>query len=284
MFKNEKVEINISYRNITHYRKLGYDPILNKKLLINTIDLPSSSHFRIDVICELCSKENNLRYHKYIENRNRHGFYSCKSCSRQKAALTSIEKWGVDNYSKTIEYKKRVEKTNLERYGYKTNLISPDYKDKIKNILKEKYGTDKFYNINRNKKIKKFKFKLIDNIDSLSNDFERSESFYKNIDKSDGYLLYRNEVRRITKYNIKLFLENWDGCDYYNNEYIMDNYTLDKNDLNYPTIDHKISVYYGFINNISPEEISSIDNLCITKRFINSKKRDLIESEFSLNS
>jgi hypothetical protein len=282
MIKNDKIEVNISYRNITHYRKLGYNPILNEKLIISTVHLPSNSHFIIDVICEICGKESNLRYHKYIENRKRHNFYSCKSCSRQKAALTSIEKWGVDNYSKTEEYKERVEITNLEKYGYKTNLISPDYKDKIKDILKDKYGTDKFYNINRNSKNSKKRFKLINNIEDLMTSFENSELFYKDIDSSDGYLLYRNEVRRITRSNIKIFLEGWNGEDYYDNENIIHNYKLDKNDPNYPTIDHKISVYYGFINNIPAEEISSIENLCITKRYINSKKRDLIELEFKL--
>lgn len=282
MIKNDKIEVNISYRNITHYRKLGYNPILNENLIISTIHLPSNSHFRIDVICEICGKESNIRYHKYIENRKRHNFYSCKSCSRQKAALTSIEKWGVDNYSKTEEYKERVEITNLEKYGYKTNLISPDYKDKIKDILKDKYGTDKFYNINRNGKNSKKRFKLIDNIEDLMISFENSELFYKDIDSSDGYLLYRNEVRRITRNNIKIFLQKWNGEDYYDSENIMYNYKLDKNDPNYPTIDHKISVYYGFINNIPAEEISSLENLCITKRYINSKKRDLIELEFKL--
>lgn len=282
MIKNDKIEVNISYRNITHYRKLGYNPILNENLIISTMHLPSNSHFRIDVICEICGKESNIRYHKYIENRKRHNFYSCKSCSRQKAALTSIEKWGVDNYSKTEEYKERVEITNLEKYGYKTNLISPDYKDKIKDILKDKYGTDKFYNINRNGKNSKKRFKLIDNIEDLMISFENSELFYKDIDSSDGYLLYRNEVRRITRNNIKIFLQKWNGEDYYDSENIMYNYKLDKNDPNYPTIDHKISVYYGFINNIPAEEISSLENLCITKRYINSKKRDLIELEFKL--
>ena len=34
----------------------------------------------------------------------------------------------------------------------------------------------------------------------------------------------------------------------------------------------KISVYYGFKNNISPEELCKLDNLCITKRGINSSK------------
>ena len=45
-----------------------------------------------------------------------------------------------------------------------------------------------------------------------------------------------------------------------------------KYDKSYPTIDHKISVFNGFINNISPEEISQLENLCITKRTNNSKK------------
>lgn len=175
MIKNEKIEVMISYRNVTHYRKLGYSPIINEKLLIETKHLPSNSHFRIDVICEICGKDSNLRYHKYIENRSRHNFYSCKSCSRQKAALTSINKWGVDNYSKTDEFKKRVESTNMSKYGYKTNLISPDYKSKIKDILIEKYGTDKFYEINRDGNTTKNRFKLIENIESLMVYYENSE-------------------------------------------------------------------------------------------------------------
>ena len=61
---------------------------------------------------------------------------------------------------------------------------------------------------------------------------------------------------------------------------ILNNFKLDHNDPNYPTIDHKISVYYGFKNSIDPNIIGSIDNLCITKRSINSSKRHLIEEEF----
>jgi hypothetical protein len=284
VLKNKNVEVYISYRNITHYRKLGYNPILNESLLIKTTHLPSNSHFIIDVICQICSKESSLRYHKYIENKNRHGFYGCKSCSRQKAALTSLSKWGVDNYSKTDEFKYRVEETNLSKYGYKTNLISPEYKANIKSILKDKYGTENFYQINRNKtdKVSKNKFLLNDNINELVDSFEISESLYKKGIMSDDYLLYRNEVRRLTKSNLKKLYKIWNGYDYYDSEYILENYKLYHNDPGYPTIDHKISVYYGFINNIPPEEISDINNLCITKRFINSKKRDLIESEFKL--
>ncbi len=49
----------------------------------------------------------------------------------------------------------------------------------------------------------------------------------------------------------------WDGIDYYTKEDISNNFTLPHNDPGYPTIDHKESVYFGFTNNISPEEPSS---------------------------
>ena len=55
-------------------------------------------------------------------------------------------------------------------------------------------------------------------------------------------------------------------------QYIKNNFMLDKNDPSYPTIDHKISIFFGFINKISVEEISRIENLCLTKRILNLKK------------
>jgi hypothetical protein len=68
--------------------------------------------------------------------------------------------------------------------------------------------------------------------------------------------------------------------NYYDGEYIKDNIKLKSGNRLYPTIDHKISVYYGFLNNISVDDISDIKNLCVTKSHLNSKKRDLNEDEF----
>jgi hypothetical protein len=279
MIKHEKISINISYRNITHYLKIGYNAILHRNLEIKTEHLPSGSHIVIDVICELCKKENKLRFHKYLENKKRLGFYGCKKCSRQKAAITSLEKYGVDNYSKTDEFKKRVEDTNIKKFGYKTNLISPEYKELIKEVLKEKYGTEKWYEI-RNTHNKKNKFILKEDIESLKKMIKLSEELYKEDYGNNNLKLYRNECRRITYRNIKKLYKEWDGIDYYDGIYILDNFKLEFNDPNYPTIDHKISVLYGFLNDIPVEEISKIENLCITKRSINSKKRDLTEDQF----
>ena len=282
MLVDEKILINISYRNITHYRKIGYYPILNKKLEIFTFELPSSSHEVVSVKCELCNIERELMYCKYIENKKRMGFYGCKSCSRNKAALTSLEKYGVDNYSKTEEYKIRVEETNMSKFGYKTNLLSPEYHHRIKKILKDKYNKENFYEINRFSKNMNKKFEINEMIYSLVGVLSLIEEKYNNEVCNEDYFKYRNECRRLTNKNIKLLLINWDGKDYYDGEYIKENFNLDSNHPDYPTIDHKISIYQSFINKSDINFISSIENLCITKRSINSSKRDKSESEFTI--
>lgn len=65
-----------------------------------------------------------------------------------------------------------------------------------------------------------------------------------------------------------MLLESWDGIDYYDGECIKDNFNLPYYDINYPTVDHKISIFEGFKNNIVADEIADISNLCFTKRCI----------------
>lgn len=68
MLVHEKMKVNISYRNVTHYLKLGYNAIINQELEIKTIDLPSVSHVSVESICELCKSLNIVKYHKYVVN------------------------------------------------------------------------------------------------------------------------------------------------------------------------------------------------------------------------
>ena len=84
--------------------------------------------------------------------------------------------------------------------------------------------------------------------------------------------LYTKKVRNKTNRVKKKLFESWNGIDYYDNEYIRQNLVLENHNKRYPTIDQKISIYYGFINNIDPEIIGDLENLCITKRSINSSK------------
>jgi hypothetical protein len=313
MIKNEFIEVNISYRNITHYLKLGYIPVLNKSLKINIHDLPIVSHVKIEVICEICSKENKIMYCKYIDNKNRHGYYGCRKCSRQKAMMTCIDLYGVDSYNKTYECKEKIERNNINKYGVKTTLLDPSTIKKRKKTMIQKYGSEYTYNskelVNKIKKtlldkygtdhysktqyfrqkiryesaeIKNIKYKVGMDLKNSSSPIVRKEYDESILTKS--YKLYRNECRRITIKNVKTLFINWNGLDYYDDEYIAENYKLDINDAKYPTIDHKISIIYGYINDISPEKIGDISNLCITKRFINSTKREMIEDEFTSKS
>jgi hypothetical protein len=276
MIKNEKITVSISYRNIGHYLRLGYSPIINKNLEIRTMDLPSVSHVKIDVLCSICNKENKIMFCKFLENSKRHGFYGCKKCSRQKAVLTSRKIYGVDNWMQLEEAKKIIEENNIKKYGVKTTLLVPSVKESIKKTLLEKYGTENFYEI-RDPNTNKFVFK---DIDSQNFDYVNPVDKYEDI-CYDSYLRYRSEVRKLTKQKVGELLESWDGCDFYDGEYIIENFNLPFNDKKFPTIDHKISVNYGYKNNISVEEISDISNLCFTKRSINSKKRDSLSVDVS---
>ena len=60
---------------------------------------------------------------------------------------------------------------------------------------------------------------------------------------------------------------------FYDGEYIKDNLKLKYSDKKYPTLDHKISVLYGFQNNMTIDEINCLENICVTKRSINSSKQ-----------
>jgi hypothetical protein len=275
VLKSEKININISYRNVSHYLKLGYEAKINEDLEIYINDLPVVSHVKIDAICEICKAEKTIMYCKYIKNKSIHGFYGCKSCSRQKAVLTSRQIYGVDNWMQLEESKKIMSQRNIEKYGVKTTLLLDETKTKISKTLMVKYNTDKWYLI-RTPNSKKFIFK---NIESKEFSLDNPENNYQDI-YDESYLTYRTEVRRITKRNQKKLLKEWNGYDYYDGENIIKNLELSPTDKDYPSIDHKISIYYGYKNNINPNLIGDITNLCITKIKINSAKRDLIEEEF----
>lgn len=132
------------------------------------------------------------------------------------------------------------------------------------------------------RKISKAIINLYKNNPEIKERISNSLKRYFNNDgvKLENYKRYRDITENLTNKNRKKLFEIWDGYDYYDGEYIKSNLELHYNNRNYPTIDHKISIIYGFENNITPEELSSIENLCITKRSINSKKGSKIEEDY----
>ena len=200
-------------------------------------------------------------------NLERYGFeYGLQSEEiKNKRLKTNIEKYGVDNYNKSEDVKNKIKLNNINKYGVGSIFQLKYIKDKIKNTHIENFGIFYSKTIEYKNRTKNTRIKNGNQIpDELKTPFE----------------LYKIKVRNLTKLNKNKLFENWNGYDYYENDYIRDNINLKYTSKLYPTIDHKLSIFYGFINNISVEEIGSINNLCITKRSVNSRKQKTIEKDF----
>ena len=188
-----------------------------------------------------------------------------------------MEKYGVENYNSLDECKEKIKQTNNKKYDVDYYFQSDDKKVKSLETCMSKYGVE-YPTQNeyiRNKIKESF-------INKYGVEYISQSKYWKEktgcVEKT-GFEEYKRKVSNETRKNVKELQEKWNGYDYYDNEYIKNNFILNKIDKIYPTIDHKISVYYGYINNISVEEISNIENLCYTKRSINSSKNKKCEYE-----
>lgn len=237
MVLDDKVLINMNGKHISRYRELGYTCNVNETVEVKISDLALNSHVLVLVKCDVCYKIKTIKYQVYNKNFIKENYYACSTkCAISKYENKMLKKYGVVNYAKTEECREKTIKTCIERYGEICPSRNIDVMSKIKNTRIERG-------------LETPKCELSD------------------------YQKYRKIIRKLTNVNKKILFENWNGFDYYDNEYIKDNFSYNSNDNLYPTIDHKISIFQGFKENIKPELISSIDNLCITKRIINSKKQ-----------
>lgn len=191
-----------------------------------------------------------------------------KSLSEAKKGTTLSEEHkkniGISGTGKkrSDESKKRYSESKM---GDKNPAKRQEVKDKIRESVLKLYLSDPTYKIK------------ISN--SLIRYFKNNPNF-TSYDELEGYKKYKNEVDRLTNSNKKKLFENWNGLDYYDNESIIENFNLHYNNVKYPTIDHKFSIIYGYKKGFSTEFISSVENLCITKRTLNSEKGRNIEQYF----
>ena len=106
-----------------------------------------------------------------------------------------LKKYGVDHYSKTDEYKEKIKKTNLEKYGVEHYSKTKEFKDRTKESCIKKYGVDNAFKSDEIKN--KIKSVLLEkyNVDNYS--------------KTSEYLLKTKETN-LTKYGVDNYLESDD--------------------------------------------------------------------------
>jgi hypothetical protein len=199
--------------------------------------------------------------------------------NREKAKETTILKYGVLNASQILSVKEKKQQTCLENHGVTnpqkcSKIVSKCHQTKLK-----KYGNKNYNNRAKAKATTILKY----GVDSYSKSYQYRkyrETLQQWIpeEQLSEFKKYFRAVWRITKRNKKQMLEHWNKKCYYTNEEL--SFDVYYNNNEYPSIDHKTSIYYGFINNISSEIIGSIENLCICSRIINTKKGILCEKEF----
>ena len=192
---------------------------------------------------------------------------------KEKIKNTIMEKYGVYHISQNEEIKNKKEKTFNDKYGG-TLFGSDIMKEKINKTIMEKYGVEY---ISQNEEIKLKKIKTsIENYGLpyyvMTDQYKINNGILLDKDIINKWVLYKRGSRRLFEKIRHHIFEDWNGYDYYDNEYIKDYLNLNYNDKRYPTIDHKISVFQGFIDNITIEEINKSENLVVTKRSINSTK------------
>jgi len=201
---------------------------------------------------------------------------------RIKTLITNMAKYGGVSPRSSKEIQKKQKKTTIKKYGKNYYF---NWRKNIKFILFDKYGDMNYNNREKNKTtcLEKYGVEnpmLNDEIKNKAKEKRIKNGSYHTNESRSNYKNYWLEVKKTTnKYKKELF-NKWSGFDYYDNEYIKDNFNLNSGNKNYPTIDHKISVKYGYDNNILPSEIGFINNLCITKRTINSRKNQKNYIEF----
>jgi hypothetical protein len=270
----------------TCFEKYGFDSPFHNEEIKNKIKATFLEKYGTNIIVDIEGvkekiKKTNLEKYgsehifdknsilrKDIDIKAKESFITNKFEINEKKKKTCLEKYGVECSTKSNVVKNKTKTTNLEKYGVEYVLQLDDVKNKSKITCLEKYGVDHYTRTKEySERAKNTRIKLVLQIpDELKSDFEN----------------YRKKVDNLTKKLKKKLFQNWNGYDYYDNEYIIDNFKYKFHSNLYPTIDHKISVYYGYLNNISPEEISKFDNLCITKRKINSSKQSKNEDVYTL--
>jgi hypothetical protein len=98
-----------------------------------------------------------------------------------------------------------------------------------------------------------------------------------------GYAGLGHHIVASHKINIQIYYD-----EFYTNEKLITNEEFRKNNPNkqlntnllQPTIDHKLSIFYGFNNEIPANLIGFIDNLCICSRLSNCQKQKKIEFQY----
>lgn len=233
---------------------------------------------------EFCSQKcagNNKEIQQKIKDVKKEKYGDENFTNRKKNKKTLREKYGVENVSQLQFVKNKKIQTVLKNYGVENQNQSIIVREKTKKTKKERYGDEKYNNREKAKKTMLFKYGTESFAPSeLNRQLQEASNKWIALTDLSEYKKYCRKVIDITRKNVKKLFENWDGNCYYTKEVLLEKNSSNYNEYNYPAVDHKVSIFNGFKNNIEPNLIGDISNLCICSRKINSIKGLMNEEDF----
>lgn len=142
----EQVEINVTFRNVGHYRSLGYNIPKEKipcHLIVKTTELPNTSPVKIHVTCDYCDDVFESTSRLVHEMKKAYtNKCACKKCQGRKLKETLRDKYGVESYMEIPEFVEKQKATNLHKYGVENPFASRQIQEKIKETIKDRYGVE----------------------------------------------------------------------------------------------------------------------------------------------
>jgi very-short-patch-repair endonuclease len=198
------------YRAILNYHKIGYrnptcDPLTKKKISERNLEkYGATSHMKLDSYKKMFSDINSENYNERME----------------KSKKTNLERYGVEHYSKTEDFKEKYQNTSIEKYGVKHVLQSKEVRKKQKETLLERYGVDAPSRIEESKeKTKRTNFERYGTTCSVQNIHIKEGITKQNIERygvehswqRSDVIEKATETREIRKYGKRLinFKEEW---------------------------------------------------------------------------
>jgi len=253
MILSDKIDIKISNNQIKYFKEKGYEVNGgNETMSINVSDLSNGSGARIRAKCDICGKETEVNFCRYIINtKNLSTYYACsRKCSEKKNKNTILIKYGVENVSNSQIIKDKKVETCLNNFGVEYPQQSKDIFENSKNVKFEKYGDENYANCDKMLRTKRKK--LIKK--------------YNAIDYDGEFLTFKCEKDHIYKITFGL---------YFNRIKVKTNLCTICNPYKSNESPNEVKLY-EFIKNICSDEIKLKDRIVLSGKeldiYIPSKK------------
>lgn len=205
-----------------------------------------------DAYNKLSDDDRKIRNDKRTSTFNeKYGGYTMQSDElSNKMRQTMMERYGVEHSFQNENSKQKAINTWIKKYGVDNPYKAEEIKEKIKNVLIEKYGVDNACNINSKSRIERgVKTKI-------ERGFIIPDKFLSDYQK------YRKLVKKLTEKTYKKYKDIINPNNFKR---------VTNGNIGYQ-LDHRYSIFEGFLNDVAPKIISSHHNLHMLEWYKNRKK------------